>query len=88
MRRGLSRYQRCYRQALERDSPTLSGKAVLTITLRESGEVEKVTVDFPAASPLFSQCLREATLKLWFRAEPHERVLVLPLSFDPGESRR
>jgi hypothetical protein len=75
------RFKRCYERALKRDQPELEGKARLTFTVQPSGKVSEVEVEFPMVAPEFTQCLREAGLRVRFLKGPAEIKLVWPIVF-------
>jgi outer membrane biosynthesis protein TonB len=80
-------FRRCYEAALERDAPGLEGKAALKLSVGENGRVDEVEVDFPTDAPQFTQCLREAALKLRFLKGPAPYRLIWPIIFRAGDAK-
>ena len=83
LQRATPRFQRCYERALA-ERPALAGKAIVRLEISTGGRVETVTVDFPHEVPEFTQCLREAALRLQFLKGPAPWAVAWPIHFKSG----
>ena len=81
LQRASPGFKHCYETALKRETPGLSGRARLTLTVTAGGRVDEVTVEFPVTDPQFTQCLRDVAMKLHFGKGPTGYKLIWPIVF-------